>query len=329
LFQISDWTASPIAPADRFDAQERVSYAPPVSRLPLFTFKDALWFLYLYPLRFLSAFVPVRLLYPLGSLAQLCAPWRTNQAERRILSARCPSIPPGRARRIAARFLANSAFRMLDDLALSWPTSRRSLKCAGIQGLENLERARSAGQGVILLAAHFCAGRVAKRYLASSGYPILTVRDQFEAGDWWGRWGWRYLAPRRLEFLNRVMERGIYVRDPGCSLKILHILRSGGLVDVHFDARSGARNTAWPFLGVSRQFSTGTLDLVRHSGCAVVPMLCLGRGSSFRVIFDPMLEIVSAEGRDEFIRANLHAFVQTIERRISGHPEDWEQWMSF
>lgn len=33
-------------------------------------------------------------------------------------------------------------------------------------------------------------------------------------------------------------------------------------------------------------------------------------------------------GRGEFIRANLPAFVQTIEKQILDYPEEWEQWMS-
>ncbi len=296
---------------------------------PLLTFKDVLWFLYLYPLRVLSAIIPQRLIYPMGNLVPLYAPRRRDQAEQRILSARCPAISPGRARRIATKFLANSAVRMWDDLVLSWPSFPRRLKCREIQGVEHLERARSAGKGVILLTAHFCASRVAKRYLASCGYSILTVRDQFEAGDWWGRLGRRFLAPRRMQLLNRITPEGIYVRDRGCTLKILHALRSGGLVDIHFDGRSGTRNAAWPFLGVSRQFSTGMLDVVRLSGCAVVPMLCLGSSSGFRIIFDPILEIVEADERDEFIRPNLPLFVQAIERQISHHPEEWEQWLSF
>jgi len=329
LYPVSDQANPSINPVDGFAAQEVVSSAPRVSTLPLLTFKDLLWFLYLYPLRILSAIIPQRWIYPVGKLVQLCAPRRTDEAERHILSARLPSVPPGRARSIATGFLTNSAFRMLDDLVLSRPASQSRLKCTGIQGLEHLERARSAGKGVLLLTAHFCAGRVAKRYLVASGYPILTVRDQVEAGDWWGRLGRHFLAPRRLQLLNRIMEEGIYVREAGSPLKILHTLRSGGLVNIHFDGRSGRRNAPWPFLGVSRRFSTGTLDVVRLSGCAVVPMLCLGRSSGFRIVFDPMLKIAQTDGRDEFIRTNLPTFVQAIERQISEHPDEWEQWMTF
>jgi hypothetical protein len=57
-------------------------------------------------------------------------------------------------------------------------------------------------------------------------------------------------------------------------------------------------------------------------------MLCLGRSSAFRIIFCPVLDIVQAPGRDEFIQANLPAFVETIEQQIVDHPEEWEQWMS-
>jgi hypothetical protein len=41
-----------------------------------------------------------------------------------------------------------------------------------------------------------------------------------------------------------------------------------------------------------------------------------------------MLDIIQVPGRDEFIRANLPAFVDTIEKQILAYPEQWEQWMS-
>jgi len=41
-----------------------------------------------------------------------------------------------------------------------------------------------------------------------------------------------------------------------------------------------------------------------------------------------VLETVQTPGRDEFIDANLPAFVETMETQILQHPEEWEQWMS-
>ncbi|HEY1205752.1 MAG: lysophospholipid acyltransferase family protein [Bryobacteraceae bacterium] len=302
--------------------------APSFERLPLFTADDLLWFLYLYPLRVLAAFGPQGLLYSIARLFPFRARKRRDMAARRMLTGQCAGIARARVPRIAGNFLANSAIRMLDDLVLSWPSCPKKLRCSGIQGLEHFDRGRSAGKGVILLTAHFCAIRIAKRYLAAVGHPMLTVRDQTERGDWWGRFGRRILEPRRMEFLDAIMGESVDIRDRECALKLLRRLRSGGVVNIHFDGQSGTNTAPWSFLGAPRHFSTGIFDLVRMSGCAVVPMLCLGRSSAFRIVFGPMLDIVPAPGRDEFIRANLPAFVETIEKQILDHPEEWEQWMT-
>jgi lauroyl/myristoyl acyltransferase len=295
---------------------------------PLLTVDDLLWFLYLYPLRVLSAISPRPLLYSIGRLSWFRARKRREAAARRMLKARCPGIPRAQISHIAGKFLANSAVRMLDDLVVSWPSYPRRLRCSKIEGLEHLEQARSAGKGVILLTVHFCATRIAKQHLASIGYPILTVRDEIAEGDWWGRLGRRTLAPRRMKFLQAIMGESVNVQDRGCVLKIVGRLRSGGMVNIHFDGLAGARTTPWAFLGAPRNFSTGIFDIVRLSGCTVVPMLCLGRSSGFRIVFGPILDTVQTPDRDKFIQANLPAFVETMEQQILKHPEEWEQWMS-
>jgi len=229
---------------------------------------------------------------------------------------------------ISRQFIANSTFRMLDDLVLSSPAFPRLLHCESVRGIEHLERAKSAGKGAIVLTAHFCAVRIAKRYLSTIGYPMLTVRDQRLPGDWWGRFARRILEARHVALFRAVVGEAVYVQDPGCTLKIVQRLRSGGLVNIHFDGQSGARAIQWPFLGRPRWFSTGIFDVIRLSGCAVVPMLCLGRSTGFRIIFGPMLDIARLPERDEYVRANLPAFVETIEQQIRDNPGEWEQWTS-
>lgn len=296
--------------------------------VPFVTIDDFLWFLYLYPLRVLAALVPQNFLYSIGRLFQFRARKRRETTVRRMVAAGCSYIVRDRMPQVAREFLVNSTIRMLDDLVLDSPAFLRKLRCVGIEGREHLERGRSTGRGVILLTAHFCATRVAKRYLETLGYPILTVRDEFSQGEWWGRCGRRLLAARRIGFLHAIGGESACIQDPGCTLKIFSKLRSGGLVHIHLDGRSAARKIQWPFLGAPRHFSAGIFDLVRLSGCAVVPMLCLGRIPALRISFSPTLEIVDVPGRDEFIRANLPTFVGTIEKQIAEHPEEWEQWMS-
>jgi KDO2-lipid IV(A) lauroyltransferase len=298
-------------------------------RAPLLTLDDLFWFVYLYPLRILSRLGFQDFLYRLGGLFQFRGNQRAELVARRILAARTAGIPRDEAPGIARRMLANSKSRMLDDLILSWPSRARKLQCAGIEGFEHLERARTSGRGVIVLTAHFCATRLAKRYLATRGYPMLTVRDRISGGDWWGRVGRRILEPRRLQFLHSITGEVACVQDRDCTLKILQRLRSGGLVHIHFDGRSGKQSVQWPFLGLPRSFATGVFEIVRLSGCAVVPMLCLGRSSAFRIGFAPMLEMVAVSGREEFVRENLPNFVRVIEKQIQDYPEEWEEWISF
>jgi lauroyl/myristoyl acyltransferase len=297
------------------------------------TVNDLLWFLYLYPLRMLSVVGGRGLIHGIGRLAepfvQFLARERRNLVMRRMLAAQCAGITQDQALKIARQFIANSNFRMLDDLVLSSPSFQRMLRCEGVQGIEHLERAKSAGKGVIVLTAHFCACRIAKRHLATIGYPMLSVRDPRPPGDWWGRLGRRILEPRYIELLQAVIGEAVYVHDRGFTLKIVQRLRSGGLVNIHFDGQSGARAVQWPLLGVPRWFSTGIFDIIRLSGCAVLPMLCLGRSTAFRIVFGPMLDMVQVPERDEFVRANLPSFVQTIEQQIRDNPGEWEQWTSF
>src|ERR1700676_4536015 len=96
---------------------------PPTRMEPLLTVDDLLWFLYLYPLRILSAIGPRTLLYSIGSLSWFRAGGRGDVAARRMLNAQCAGIPRDQIPHIAAKFLANSAVRMLDDLVVSWPSS--------------------------------------------------------------------------------------------------------------------------------------------------------------------------------------------------------------
>ena len=301
------------------------------ARAPLFTAHDLLLLLYLYPFRLLSAFASRDLLYQIARVAEPFLQFHSrewkNTVRRRMLAAPCLDITPDQAARIARRLVSNAAFRLMDDLVLSRPSFQDALGDAEVRGIEHLERGMSAGKGVVLLNGHFYAGRLARRYLATIGYPTLTVRHQMPSEDLAGRLGRRILQPRLVKFLHEVIRDEVYVQNPGCTLKILQRLRSGGLVNIHFDARHGARTVESRLLGVPRAFSSGIFDIVRLSGCAVVPMLCLGRSTDLRIIFGPRLDIVDTSGRDEFVAANLPSFVQTIEKQISENPEEWTLWM--
>jgi Kdo2-lipid IVA lauroyltransferase/acyltransferase len=297
-------------------------------RAPLCTFEDVLWLLYLYPLRLISALTSPAWLYRAGKLAnpflQFQAREPRKRALRRILTLR-PGVTRTEAVRIVRQSISNDMFRKLDDLILLRPSHRQMLRCTGIEGLQHLEQAIATGNGVILLTAHFCATRIAVRYLATLGYPALTVHNQKPWSPSEGRLG-RILWPRYSELRRQGNPDVVYIQDAECSPKILRRLRSGGLVHIQFDALKAKTVVEGPFLGVPWRFPAGPFDFARLSGCAVVPMLCLGRSTGFQVRFSPMLDVKMVASREEFVDANLSAFKEVFERQIADYPEEWRLW---
>ncbi len=171
----------------------------PLVTLPLVTLNDLLWFLYLYPIRLLARVLPRWSLYAIGKLSD---PIVQFHARRRIARAaqwiqQACRTTPANARRIASRSLSNNMFRTLDELLLLHTASSEMLRCTGIDGIQHLESAIARGKGVILLVGHFCANRVAVRYLAAQGYAALSVHNQRPSNRAGGRFG-EFLRPRSI-----------------------------------------------------------------------------------------------------------------------------------
>ena len=237
-------------------------------------------------------------------------------------------ITADQAPRIARRSVSKFAASEMDNLLLADSSLDGRICCDGIGGLDHLEQARAAGKGVLILTAHFYASRIAKRYLTKLGYPVMTVRVQPSSGAMTSRLGRRFLYPRYAEFLHRVFRDEVYVHQPDCALRILKRLRSGGLVNIHLDGQHLRKAVEWPFLGAPWRFPAGYFELIRASGCQVVPMLATGNGAGVRIQFGEALETIPADGSDEFAAANLPLLAGAIERQIRDHPEDWSKWIS-
>ena len=327
---ISEMEGKAVAAPDGYGARS-VQSTFQADRMPLSTVNDLLWFLYLFPLRLLSAVGPRGLLYRIGRLAEPLVQFhwrrRREKAIGWIASACC--CTPDQAARIARQSISNNMLRILDDLFLLQPSRTQAVPRASIKGVEHLERALSAGKGVIILTGHFCANRIAEKYLASCGYPMLSVHNQRPSNKGAGRLGRRFLQPRYLELQRRANPDVVYMQDAECSLKILGRLRSGGLVNLQLDGLAATRAVEGTFLGISWRFGAGIFELTRLSGCAVVPMLCLGGGSEFQIRFSATLAVVRANSADEFLSANLPVFTQALEKLVVDQPEEWRLWTHF
>ena len=306
----------------------------PASRngsVPWVTLNDLLWLLYLYPVRLLARFLPRSFLYAIGELSIPIVQFhaRRRKAKAAHWIARACGTTPVQAQRIASQSLTNGIFRTLDELLLLRPSPENMLRCDGMDGLENLDHAIARGKGVILLVGHFCANRIATRYLASRGYAALSVHNQSPSNRAGGRLGKQFLQPLSVQLQERAYADQVYIQDPDCTLRIIRRLRAGGLAVVQVDGRGGTKVVEHRFLGMPWRVPSGIYEIVRLSDCAVVPMLCLGRSSGFQIRFDPMLTIDPAPSREAFVSANLPHFLTAVENQIMENPEEWRLWNHF
>jgi lauroyl/myristoyl acyltransferase len=311
---------------------EASSAALPVSNtnsvtLPLVTLNDLLWLLYLYPIRLLARVLPRWSLYAIGKMSDPIIEFDARRAKAKAIPwiAQACGTTPADAKRIASQSLSNTLLRTLDGLLLLRPSWDKMLRCTGLDGIQHLENAIARGKGVILLAGHFCANRIALRYLATKGHPALFVHNQRSLNKAEGRFGRRFLQPVNAQLLRRANPDHVSNQDPDCSLRIMRRLRTGGLVALQIDA-GGGTPIEQTFLGVPWSVRCGIFEIVRLTDCAVVPMLCLGSSSGFRIRFDPMLEIDGAPSREAFLSANLPHFLGVVERHIIENPGEWRLW---
>ena len=304
----------------------------PERKRPLITIKDVAWLLYVYPLRWLSSVIPARAVRFLGRMAvPLCQLVTRRDKERMVtILRRALGSEPSEAelRHISRQWVSNGVRRSFNRLTRKASESAMRGYRVEIRGLEHLKEASGAGSGVIVVAGHFFGSRLMRRALEKAGYPVMGVR----AGrplDWaLGRFGIRFVRPRLLPSAAESAGGRVRLDDPDCTLKIVSRLRSGGLVTILLDSPLSRNTLRLPFLGGHFRFSTGFLEIARHTGCAVIPALSGVDGSAFTVAFLEPLRLLPAPAREDFVSANLPTLVSTLESWVLQYPDQWESWLS-
>ena len=297
--------------------------------LPLITARDLAWTLYLYPLRGLarcSSRAVSALIWLATPVYSLMAAAQRAEARRLLAGAFGSDISPAELDAISRRFARNFTRRIADDLMLE--RGDKGLRCRSFGGRENLDEALAAGRGVLLVTMHWYAGQTAKRYLASLGYPVLTVRKrEINYGSSVSRFGKRLLVPVHERFAHAVVRDEVYVEDRRCSLEILRRLRGGGIVELHLDVPDSARVIDLPFLGQRFGVPTGALRLARVAGCQVLPMVAWGGARSLELQIDPPLELDRTLPMREFCEKHLPVLARILEAHVRERPDAaWQPW---
>ncbi len=305
--------------------------SPPQQDRPFLTPKDLVWLTYLYPGEWLARWLPPKWTYALGDALAWFAPFALRTARRRLMERLARALPAhtpaARRDQIARDYLRRAVRRFQDDLVMAWHPPERIRGTVEVVNIEHLAAALDQGRGALLIGGHFFASRAAKRHLARIGYPALSVRHHAPQDRRAGRFGRRFLQPRYIRFLSRVLGEEVAVKDPDCSLKMLARLRANGLIDLHMDAAFSRDRVAYDFLGSRSNFAAGYLHLAWIAGAPLVPLLCLGDSRRLRIEFGAAVNPSDWPDRSSFVAEGLDRMVKTLEEHVLKAPEQWDLWI--
>jgi KDO2-lipid IV(A) lauroyltransferase len=150
---------------------------------------------------------------------------------------------------------------MLVEFALAWMGSRRAIENIPVtfEGLDHLERARAAGDGVLLVGAHFshlelCARLVSQRIAIAGMY-----REHADAAFEWA------IKRARLRYADAMFAKHELRQT-------VRYLKAGGTVWYAPDQDMRGKDAVFaPFFGVPAATITATHHLARMSGARVIP----------------------------------------------------------
>ena len=134
-----------------------------------------------------------------------------------------------------------------------------------VRGIENINKALSEGNGVILLLAHFGSFLLPLPYLGYEGYKVnqLTGRQRHKSLIGERLWVWRKRDADRLPIKYIQAER--FLRP------MLKALQNNEILSIAFDGRDGSNWTPVNFLGCKAMFSSGPFKLAKKTGAVIIP----------------------------------------------------------
>lgn len=184
-------------------------------------------------------------------------------------------------------------------------------------GLDNVERARAAGRGVVLVLSHSGNYDLAGAWLAGSGYPFTTVAERLRPERLFDR----FVAHRQALGMEVLALTGGERTAFGV---LLRRLRAGGVVCLVGDRDLSSGGVPVTFFGELASMPAGPATLALQTGAELLPaVLYYGEdGYPHADIQGPIAAPTEGE-RASRVRAMTQAVADALAAGIAAHPGDW------
>lgn len=226
--------------------------------------------------------------------------WEGMVAINPALSATPPPL-------IARRFFEHLGMFVIEVIRISWGRVRY-LDEVEFRGVEEFQRVRERGRGILFITAHCGNWEASALSFARRFEPFaVVVRHQRSATV--------------TDYLNRVRTRfgNETIMKRGAAKRILSLVRQGKIVgilsDIAVEEKDGILT---PFLGKPAWTTSMPATIALKTGCALLPSFIHREGERLVVTFH---REIPTQGRDPVsITTDISA---VIERHIAYHPDEW------
>ena len=216
------------------------------------------------------------------------------------------------------RRIAKGVFRNLCRIGvelLHFPSITRENigKIVRVDGLDRLDKALSAGKGVLLLTGHFGNWELLALTIIVLGYDGSAI----------GRRIYFYKYDRFLNYLRRTKGVNVIYRDDSPK-KILKVLRENKIIGILADQDVDSVDGVFVnFFGRPAHTPVGPVLLARVSGAAIVPAFMVREGSRHTLHIEEPVELADTGDKERDAVENTRRWSEVLESYIRKYPEQW------
>ncbi len=258
----------------------------------------------------------IRILNALASMT-----FRLDRAHRRIaqtnLTIAFPELSAGEHQRIARESYKSAARNLLEVSRMPGLTREQILELAPYDpefGMNNYERARTRGKGILFLTGHFSAWELLPTAHALHGHPLSFLTRPLDNAPLE-----RYLHKVRESAGNKV----IYKKNS--ARRILATLKAGGDVGILMDQNTFLQEGVFAdFFGLPAATSTSVALLALRTDAPVIPgYLAPKANGAYAIRFLPPVDMIRTGDTAQDIALNTREFNRILEGIIREQPETW------
>jgi KDO2-lipid IV(A) lauroyltransferase len=181
------------------------------------------------------------------------------------------------------------------------------------EGIENLERARSAGRGVVMAMPHLGAWDWGGAWLSASGFPLTVVAETLEPPElfeWFSAW-------------RRELGMTVIPLDRAAGAGVMAALRRGEVVGLLCDRDLTGDGIDVEFFGERTKLPAGPATIALRTGAPLLPCCVLFEGDHHRGIVLPPVDTTRRGGLREDVARITQDLADALAGLIRRAPEQW------